>query len=149
MTTVFIETTAVNLPSRFAAGDIIGEVAANVLNDIQIKRIRVRLAYMLKKGDINPDGLQARANELASQDLAPHVTLDDEDENSDPILAEALLIAKELITRRMAAEGLPVPKGIDIHAKALVDALPELQEKARLRVEARFRAANSAMEGAI
>ena len=146
MPTVFIANCAVALPQRFAAGDIINEVAAQVLCNIQLLRIKERLRRQFAKGDISIVELQSRANAYAEQDLVPYATLDDEDAENDPILCEALAIASDLIIRRMAAEGLPPPKGLDTHARALVDAMPELQEKARLRIEARYRAANAVIE---
>jgi hypothetical protein len=151
MPTVFINSLAVMLPSRFAAGDIIDEVAAAVLNDVQLKRIKARLRWALSRGDVNPDGLQARALELSKAELVPYATMDDDDEGEtlDPVFVEALAMARELITSQMAKEGLPPPKGLDLHAKALVDANPALQERARLRIEARYRAANAAIEGAV
>ena len=148
MATVFIANLAVVLPSRFAAGDILNETAAAVLNDIHRKRLTAKLRYLHQKGDINKDGLQSKALELASLELVPYTTLDDEDgEPLDPILEEALSMARNLIITRMAEEGLPPPKGLESHAKALVDAMPGLQEKARLRVEARYQAAALAMGG--
>jgi hypothetical protein len=145
MPTVFINSLAVQLPSRFAAGQVLNDIAASVLNDIQLKRIKAKLRYLLSRGDINADGIQQRANDLYEQELLPYATLDD-DEDEDPILAEALSMARELIVGRMASEGLPPPKGIDLHAKALVDAMPQLQEKARLRLEIRYRAASNAIQ---
>lgn len=118
---------------------------ADVLNDIQTKRIKSKLRYLLQRGDILAHELDAKALELSSLELVPYATLDDDEEGSDPILSEALNMARELIISRMAQEGLPPPKGIDLHAKALVDAMPEIQEKARLRIEARYNAANAAI----
>ena len=79
MATVFIANLAVVLPSRFAAGDILNETAAAVLNDIHRKRLTAKLRYLHQKGDINKDGLQSKALELASLELVPYTTLDDED----------------------------------------------------------------------
>jgi hypothetical protein len=141
MPTVFIAGLAVPLPSRFTKGDTIGEVAAWVLNDIQHRRVKAKLRWLLSRGDVDSNGLQAKALELCQAELVPYSTLDDGDEDTDPVLAEALTMAREMIVSRMAQEGLPPPKGLDTHAKALVDGLPELQERARLRVEARYKAA--------
>ena len=146
MPTVFIANLAVILPIRFAAGDAIEETPAKVLNDIQQRRIKAKLRWLLNRGEIAPEELQSKANELSNADLLPYITSDDDDADSDPILVEALSMAREIIVSRMAQEGLPPPKGIDLHAKALVDGMPELQEKARLRIEARYRAAAAAIE---
>ena len=146
MPTVFIANLAVQLPLRFAAGDTLDETSASVLNDIQLKRLKARLRHALAKGDINPSEVQDKALALMDAELVPYNTLDDDDTDNDPVLSEALAMARELIVSRMAQEGLPPPKGLDVHAKALVDAMPQLQEKARLRLEARYNAANRAME---
>jgi hypothetical protein len=55
-------------------------------------------------------------------------------------------MARDLIVQRMAQQGLPPPKGLDEHAKALVKGLPELQERARLRIEARYKAASAVIQ---
>lgn len=148
MTTVFIGTIAVQLPSRFTTGDTLDEIAAQVLNEVQLKRIKSRLRYMHSRGDVNADGLQDMAQALSEAELAPYAMLDDDDD-IDPVMEEALAIARELIVARMAQESLPPPKGLDAHAKALVDGQPKIQEQARLRVEARFRAAEQLLEGAV
>lgn len=146
MPTAFIANLAVALPVRFSAGTILDETSAYWLNEIQHRRVKAKLRWLLQRGEINPVEVQGRALELCAQPLAPYVLLDDEDgDTTDPILLEALSIAKDLITTRMAQEGLAPPKGIDQHAKALVDARPALMETARKRVEARYLAAASAL----
>jgi hypothetical protein len=147
MITVFVDDRPLSLPSRFSSGDIMNDIAAEVLNVIQLRRIKAKLRYLLSHGEVLEDGLQEKLLELLKVDLVPYPTLDDEDADDDPILAEALAIAKDLITKRMAQEGLPPPKGLDLHAKALVDGMPSLMERARLRVEARYLAAKTALEG--
>jgi hypothetical protein len=71
---------------------------------------------------------------------------DDDDGETDPVMEEALAIAREMIIGRMAEEGLPPPRGINTHARALVDAMPEIQDRARFRIEARYRAAAEAIQ---
>lgn len=146
MPVAFIANIAVQLPIRFLPGQAIDDIAASVLNNIQQTRIKAKLRYLLTRGDILQWDLQAKAEELASQDLVPYLTLDDDEEGSDPILQEALSMAREMIVSRMAHEGLPPPKGLDLHAKALVDGRPDLVEIARNRIEARYKAANIAIE---
>lgn len=149
MPTVFIANLAVILPSRFAAGDICNETAAEMLNEIQLRRIKSRLRYLIQRGDIAPEELQAKALVLLEGDLVPYATQDDDDTEGDPVYLEALAMARELIVGRMAQEGLPPPKGLDTHAKALVDGMPDIQEKARLRIEARYNAASAAIGGIV
>jgi hypothetical protein len=143
--TVFIDNLAVVLPSRFAEGDDIGEIAAKVLNDIHLRRIKAKLRWLLSRGEINVNEIQTKAIELNDAELLPYATLDDDDSEADPIFMEAMSMARELIVGRMAKEGLPPPKGLDAHAKALVDGMPEIQERARLRIEARYNAARAAI----
>jgi hypothetical protein len=146
--TVFINGFAIVLPRVTKGGDIMTENDADVLNEVQHRRVKARLRWLLKRGEINSHDIQQKAEELCAMPMVAHSTLDDSDED-DPILAEAMNIARELISARMAAEGLPPPKGLDIHAKALVDALPEIQERARQRVAARYNAvARSLVNGA-
>jgi hypothetical protein len=140
MPTIFLDSMVVSLPSRFAQGQELDAQAAEMLNIIMFRRIRAKLRYLLDRGEILVTDLQTKANELAAQPLRIASTLDDS-EDDDPILIEALSIAKDIICSRMAQEGLPPPRGIDAHAKALVDGLPEIQEQARKRIEARYLAA--------
>lgn len=142
MATVFINGLAVNLPSRFAEGQVLTPHQAQVLHEIWLKRIVAKLRWLYNKGEIDAQGLCAKALELAALDLAPYSPVEDA-EDDDPVLEEAMIIARDLIVGRMAKEGLPPPKGLDIHAKALVDNLPAITERARLRVEARYQAAAS------
>ena len=145
MTTSFIAGKAVPLATIWSEGDLLDEIGAIMLNDIQHKRVKAKLRYLLQRGEIDANSLQAKADELMSQELSIISTDDDED---DPIIIEAIEIAKELINKRMAAEGLPPPKGIELHAKALVEGVPEISERARLRVEARYRAASETLSEA-
>lgn len=149
MPTVFIAGLAVPLPFREGEreGDPMMEWHAQLLYIIQSRRVMARLRYLLDRGELLVRDAQAKATELCAQPLKPYATLDDGDEE-DPILLEAMNMAREVITARMAAEGLPPPKNIDLHAKQLVDNIPELQERARLRVEAHYRAAEALMGAA-
>lgn len=149
MPTVFIANLAVVLPVRFASGDTLEDNAASVLNEIHLRRIKARLRYLLSRGEIDGNEIQAKALELSNSEMLPYLTSDDDDTESDPVYVEAISMARELIVSRMAQEGLPPPRGLDLHAKALVDGMPELQEKARLRVEARYKAAAEAISGVI
>lgn len=147
MPTIFIDNIAIQLPVRFNEGDVCDAVGASVLNTIHLNRLRSRLRWLVQKGQIDLPGLQIKADELAQLDLQPYdVSDDDDDEVNDPILAEALSLARAIITTEMAKQGLPPPKGIDLHAKELVDGMPALLEQARKRVEARQNVANAALE---
>jgi hypothetical protein len=145
MPTVFIANLAVVLTSRFAAGDIADETAAKMLQEIQLRRIKARLRWLLSRGELAPEELQAKAEALLEVELTPYSTADDDDPENDPVFVEAMTIARDLIILRMAQEGLPPPKGIDLHAKALLDGMPDILERARLRIEARYRAASTAI----
>lgn len=145
MPLVFIPPFALNLPSRFAAGDLLDETFAEFLNQLQLKRVRSKLRHMYGRGEISDENAQAIANALCKQPLAAHISSSDDD-LPDPIGDEALAIARDLIISRMAHEGLPPPRGLDNHAKVLLEARPEILERARKRVEARFVAAAQAMK---
>jgi hypothetical protein len=138
MPTVFVAGVAVNLPRRFSEGDVLTETTAWVLTNVQHNRLTARLRALLTNGHILPAELQARAELLSQEELTPYSVLDLEED--DPVMAEALSIAKEVINAKLASEGLDVPKNINDHAKALVEAVPAIQEQARLRVEARYQA---------
>lgn len=142
MPTVFINGTAVALPYRAGEmpGDPLQDYQARILNNILHRRVKARLRWLLDRKEVFAEGIQAKAVELCSQPLKPYSTLDDGIDD-DPILLEAMNIARELIISRMAQENLPPPKNIDIHAKQIVDNVPEIQEQARKRVEARYKAA--------
>jgi|HubBroStandDraft_4_1064222.scaffolds.fasta_scaffold204324_2 hypothetical protein len=149
MPTIFIANLAVPLPLRFVEGNTLGENEAAVLADIQLKRVKSRLRAMAAKGDIGPEDLQTQAFALMQLELVPYATSDDDDNDDDPIFVEALAIACELICASMAQQGLPPPRGLADHAKALVDGRPDLQEQARKRIEARYRAAADTIGDAI
>jgi len=146
--TVFINNQAIVLPVKFSAGDCLTPIAADLLHEIQIKRIKVKLRWLFQRGEILAEELQTKANELMSLELLPYSSTEDSEEE-DPILTEAIIIAREIIVGRMAKEGLPPPKNLDLHAKALVDNSPKLQEIARQRIEAKFQAGAALMKNAI
>lgn len=142
MPTVFIGTVAVPLPYRVGeqTGDPLTELHARILDTVLHRRVKAKLRWLLERGEILPQEIHTKASELCAQDLKPYATLDDGDDE-DPILVEAMAIARDLIITRMAQENLPPPKNIDVHAKQIVDNVPAIQEQARRRVEARYRAA--------
>jgi hypothetical protein len=140
MTTAFIGGRAVVLPNIVEAGMPMTDTHAALLTGIWLKRLSSKLRWLLDRGQIDAQGVQIKALELATEDLAPYNIAEDADED-DPVLVEALAMAEAVINSRMAAEGLPPPRNIDQHARALVAAMPALVEKARLRVEARYQAA--------
>jgi hypothetical protein len=142
MPTVFINGLAVPLPYQDKEGDPINEMHAHILGKVLHRRVKARLRWLLQRGEIAPEELPAKAEELCQMELVPHLTFDDGDDE-DPILVEALGIARELIMTKMAEEGIPLPppKNLDLHAKALVNGKPAIQEEARRRLEARYKAA--------
>lgn len=123
--TVFIDSMAVPLPRLTAAGDVVTPEAADILNDVLHKRIKAQVRYMLIRSEIDADSIQQKVDELAKQELVPYSAFDNgEEEDFNPILDEAVSIAYET-------------------GKNLND--PEVKEKARKRVEARYRAAEEMM----
>ena len=80
---------------------------------------------MLIRGEIDADSIQQKVDELAQQELVPYSAFDNGDEEDfNPILDEAVAIAYET-------------------GKSLND--PKVKEKARKRIEARYRAAEEMM----
>jgi hypothetical protein len=146
MTTTFIDGLAVKLENPFVVGEPMDETAAAMLNVIHHRRIKARLRWMLGRAEISAAELQSKADQLLHMPLASYSTMDDDDDmDTDPIMMEAMSIAREIISARMAKEGLPPPKGLDTHARALVEGLPAIQEQARKRVEAKYQAATSSL----
>lgn len=146
MPVVYINNLVVTLPTRFAAGDVLAETSSALLNQIHVNRVRAKLNYLLKRGDILPAELLDKATELMNQPLTSVVTSDDDDtDNDDPVLAEAMTIARGLISQKLAQQNIGEPKNLDQHAKALLDNVPMIMEKARRRVELRYKAAESAI----
>jgi hypothetical protein len=145
--TLFIDNRVMQFEKKYKEGDLLDEIGAELLNDIQHKRVKAKIRWLLSRGEISPDEVQSRADLLMEQPMLPYLTTDDDGADIDPVLQESLSIARELIVGRMAKEGLPPPRGLDNHAKALVDGMPQIRENARLRVEARYRAAADALKG--
>ncbi len=147
MPIVFIQNQAVNLPVKFRGGDKLDETSAEILNAIHFRRLKAKLKTLQSNGSILLSDLQTKAQELYNLPLVPYATMDDEDniEASDPILAEAMNIARELLTAKLTQEGIEIPKNLDLHARQLVEHMPELHERARLRIETRFQIAQQNM----
>jgi hypothetical protein len=140
MTTTFIDNVAVPLALRYHGGNILDENGAEVLHYIWSKRLLTRLRYIFEKGETDPVILQLKAAEIAASPMRPYTIVDDAEEN-DPILLEAMEIARNAIKTKLQAEGLPIPAKLDIHARALVEGVPVIIEEATRRIEARLRAA--------
>lgn len=141
MPVVFIDGKAVTLKSIRVVGEPLTENDADILNHIWLKRISAKLRYLLDRNVIDSTTIQNKARELASEDMAPYSILEDGDDD-DPVLVEAIDMAKAIIMSRLTQENLPMPKTLDVHAKELLRGIPALVEKARLRVEARYKAAH-------
>lgn len=140
MPTVFIAGAAVNLPSLFKEGHVLNAHNAAFLNQIWLKRLSTRLRRLLVLGQIDATSIKAKAAEIHAEELAPYSIAADADAD-DPVLVEALDMARALITQRMAQENIMPPKNLDNHALAVVEGMPALVEQARMRVEARYQAA--------
>jgi polyhydroxyalkanoate synthesis regulator phasin len=139
MPIAFVDNKLLVLPTICHVGKPLTAIDAEMLNEIKINRTMTKLRYLIKRGELNQEEVQAKVNELMQQPLEPYGPLTDDD--NDPITLEAISIATELITTFMAKENLPPPKNITDHAKALIQAMPKIYEQARLRLEAQYRAA--------
>lgn len=79
--------------------------------------------------------LTAIAKEITLETLVASTA---EASDEDVFMQEAVRIARELIQKSLAKEGITItPPTIDSHARALVDASPEIREQARLRLATR------------
>jgi hypothetical protein len=136
--TEFICGVAVVLPPVYFVGEPMDETVVEMLHRLHVGRVTARIHFMLAKGLIGNEEIYAKAQEIAAEGLRNYVPEADDD---DPVQIEAMTMARSLIVSRMSAEGLPPPKGLDAHAKALIEGMPALLEQARKRVEARYRAA--------
>ena len=125
MPTVFIAGMAVNLPSRFKAGHVLDHADAALGNQIWLKRLAARLRRLLKLGQIDATSIDERVREIHAEELAPYSIAQDADDD-DPVLAEAMEMAKALITQRMAQENIPPPKNLDAHARAVIEGVPAI-----------------------
>ena len=140
----FIGNQTVPLPRRAVAGQALTPVEAAILTEIHHARIASQLRYMLAKGTITKRQLQQKAIELAKLPL----TAGADEDASDPVLLEAIALAKEMLTAEAVREGLPT-KTIEARAKAVVDANPALRAKAQERLAAKYTMMQSILEEAI
>lgn len=109
---------------------------AAAANFCWLERFYRRVNYAVAR---NPDWTEAEIFAEAER-LESELESFAEQNNSDPIMTEAIIIAKEQLELRLEAEGLPVPTGIEAHTKVLAENNEAIQAEARLRVEARLRA---------
>jgi hypothetical protein len=76
-----------------------------------------------------------------SNEIYQSVDLLSPEDGSNPIFDEAMSLARDLICRHLAAESLPIPPTLDEHAEVLVSSNPSILTQAKIRLEARQRAA--------
>lgn len=146
MITVFIFDRIFSLPDKTFIGSILSTSDAEVLNYIQHTRVKAELRRRLNKGDLAQSSIQDKALELMEKELKPYSTFDeDTDSYSKPILSESISIARELILRQIALGNLLPPPDIEARAREIA-LFPPIRERARLRVEARHRAAQAVLE---
>jgi hypothetical protein len=141
MQTIFIHDTPVRVQDPFAEGHRLTEAQAEVLNSLWLNLLLARLRWVANK---NPD-IDAASFQSKARETAEILELSADGIDTDPVWDEAMTIGRELITSKLAAEGLPPPPNLDMHAEALLEASEDIIAQARNRVEIRRRVANQAL----
>ena len=133
---VIIENILIDVKSCYSAGQALTETEANVLSSILLKQLLTELKkYIAANPDATLQQIQAEAKRIeATMKLTPTNT------QHDPIKTEAVAICKEKIIAKLAAENLPPPVNIDIHAEELARGNSSIIAVAKLRIEARLQA---------
>ena len=137
-----IDGITLELPLLFNAGDIIDDDGAWALNEMMLTRLRERTRWRLRQGVVTTITVQSVVEEMVSAFTFDSGEPCDVDE---PVMEEAITLAREMITKSLAKDGLPPPKNLEEHAKTLAEQSDQLRERARLRVEARLNAALAAL----
>lgn len=119
-------------PQR-SEGELCTREDAKYLNSLLATEVQYQANLWVRAWDATPtpEAIQAKVSELCTRVILPETP-------DDPVTQTALAIAKEKITARLAAEGLPPPAGLDLHAAELVRLYPALLSQAELRVKAQL-----------
>ena len=119
-------------PQR-SEGELCTHEDAKYLNSLLAKEVQYNITLWVRAfaSPPSPGEIQAKVREIQEKVILPETP-------DDPVTQTALSIAKEKITARLAAEGLPPPVGLDLHAAELVRLYPALLAQAELRVKAQL-----------
>lgn len=133
--TVFIHDTPLHVADPRSVGQQLTPYDAEVLNSIALRRFIGRMQAWLRR---NPEPSTIELTEFATTTALAVATFDSTaGDETDPIREEAMALGRELLLSRLAADNLPAPTNLDAHVEELVDAVPELTDQARRRVEIR------------
>jgi tRNA(Ile)-lysidine synthase TilS/MesJ len=131
---------SVNFPDRIKLGTPLTASESNCLNRILTARMRHHVKKWLNQG-ISPKEAQAQLAEAARF----HEFSEKLNENFDPQTLEARRIAREIITSKLAKEGLMAQEAtLEIHIQA-VSKLPQVIERAKQIIDARRQVAREAL----
>ena len=92
------------------------------------------LSRIRKFIDTHEDLTQAQLVDKALT-LIHEIDITSAETGEDPVYVEAMSLAREMIEIRLASQNLPVPRNIDLHAEALLEARPDLLLQAKNRIE--------------
>lgn len=133
-----------SIPLLFEPGHILTEDEAKLVGELLADAIAARMEAWLdaQTQPPRPDEIQPVANAFAQTIFTDTTAFIRE---SDPVYAEALELAREMILTKLTTQGLPAPRSLDAHAEALLTGNDELLERAKLRVEARIEIGRKAL----
>lgn len=146
MPTVYIANKAIDLPVKFVAGQVLSEAEALFFNREYLKRLGAQIRWRKDRKEIDERNIQPEATKLGLNFVFHESQIDDTDDDNDPVIAEAMKIAIELIRKEMATSGITEIPNLEIHAKAVVEGSQAIRDKARARVEARWKLVQESMD---
>ena len=141
MITITSPALCLSLPDRFQEGHALTLAEARVLNQIFASRMRNYVVSWLDKG-LDPGVCQANLEGFAQ---TYEFTVNKPDEIGDPITCEALRIAREIVVKRLASQGLDLDSTMIDRHSAQVAALPKVRARAEEIVQIRTRAAHETL----
>lgn len=135
---------SVSLPDRFMPNQALTAPEALALGKIFHQRLRAFLNAWLLKG-MSPNEAQLNLDALAqSYEFTPRPA----QEFSDPITIEALRIARELVTKRLASQGIDLDDEALARHSAQVAQLAPVRKRAEEIVTIRQKTAQSVLKQA-
>lgn len=133
---VLIGTMLMRLPIRIKRGHVCTEAEAAWLQSLWEHYAHNIVNFRFPE----PNSRSGEAFEAARQNIIDNYKIPrpKRDPETDPIEFEAMNIAREMLMARLSAEGLPAPKNLEEHCRQLINAHPQLYERAAERVRIRM-----------
>lgn len=121
MITILTDKICFSLPDRFFSGKPISAKEANTLESIRLNRLKWIVSIWLSKG-MSPSEVQSHLDAFSKTYEFSSRPLPD---NLDPVALEALLIAKQLVQRKLRERQMELDlKTIELHAEQLAQMEP-------------------------